>query len=188
MAVKPEVRYLNDMKKVLYDQKWVKTAPNFELYYMYRGVKKKGELRYDITIIPPGMLGKEFPKTKGNRNSKNFPEFYTVIEGEAFFLAQKIKEGKVKDVVAIKAKKGDCAVVSSEYILVIINPSKKILKMGNWVSEKNKNIYGEMEKFGGMSYFYTRDGWIKNKKYAKIPSLRFEKPLKSIPQNLDFLK
>lgn len=41
MEVKPEIRYLNDMKMVLYDQKWAKKAPDFEVYYMYRGVKKK---------------------------------------------------------------------------------------------------------------------------------------------------
>jgi len=29
------------MKEVLYDQKWAKKSPNFELYYMYRGVKPR---------------------------------------------------------------------------------------------------------------------------------------------------
>ena len=40
----------------------------------------------------------------------------------------------------------------------------------------------------GAGYFYTKRGWIKNKNYAKIPKLRIEKPLKSKPKNLDFLK
>ena len=39
---KPEIRYLNDIKDVLYDKEWTKKAPNLELYYMYRGVEKKG--------------------------------------------------------------------------------------------------------------------------------------------------
>lgn len=185
--VKKEIRYLNDMREVLYDKKWLKTAKNFPVYYMYRGVKEKNGLRYDITLIPPRMLGKEFVKTKGNRNSKSFPELYTVLEGEAIFLLQKMKEKTVKEVLAIKTQRNEWAIASSDYIVVTINPSKKRLRMGNWVSEKNKNIYGEIEPFGGMAYFYTKDGWIKNKNYKKVPKLRFKKPLKVAPKNLDFL-
>jgi len=91
---KPKVRYLKEMAKVLYDKELPKKAGNFEVYYIWRGVKKYNELRYDITLIPPGKLGREFVKTKGNRNWKNFPELYQVLAGEAIFLLQKGK-GKV---------------------------------------------------------------------------------------------
>jgi len=40
----------------------------------------------------------------------------------------------------------------------------------------------------GAGYFYTKSGWIKNKNYGKVLQLRFERPLKSKPKNLDFLK
>jgi oxalate decarboxylase/phosphoglucose isomerase-like protein (cupin superfamily) len=40
----------------------------------------------------------------------------------------------------------------------------------------------------GGCYYYTKSGWVKNKNYEKTPELRFEKPLKSIPKNIDFLK
>ena len=184
---KPDIRYLKDMKTGLYDKKWAKNAPNLDLYHMYRGVKKRNGLRYDITIIPPLMLGEEFIKTKGNCNSKNFQELYTVLRGKAIFLMQKMRNEAVKDIFALKAKKGDCVIVPPEYYVITINPSKKSLKIGNWVSEKNKNIYEKLEKMEGACYYYTKSGWIKNKKYGKIPQLRFEKPLKSSPKNLDFL-
>lgn len=185
------IRYLYEMKSVLYDQEWLKTAPNLELYYMYRGLKEKNGLRYDITIVPSRMLGKEFVRTKGNRNSENFPELYTVLEGEAIFLMQRAK-GEIieiiEDVTAVKAKPGDWVIVPPKYAVVMINPSKNSLKTGNWVSEKNKNIYEELEAMQGACYFYTKKGWLKNKNYKKIPKLRFKKPLKSIPKNLDFLR
>ncbi len=184
---KPDVRHLDEIRKLLFDKKWARTAPNLELYYMYRGVKKKNNLRYDITVIPPLMLGKEFVKTKGNHNSKNFAEFYTVIEGTAIILMQKIKSRIVKDAVAIRLEKGDALIEPPDYDVVTINPSKNILKIANWVSEKNKNIYENVEKMNGACYFYTKSGWIKNKNYTKIPPLRFEKPLKVLPKNLDFL-
>ena len=188
---KSEIRFLYDMRSVLYDQRWAKDAANFELYYMYRGVKRKNGLRYDITKIPARMLGKEFVRTKGNRNSKKYQELYTVLEGKAIFLMQKAQTGKIdiiEDIVAVEAKKGETVIFPPKYAAITINPTKKTLKIGNWVSEKNKNVYRELEKMKGAGYFYTKTGWVKNKNYKKIPKLRFEKPLKKMPRNLDFLK
>jgi len=76
MDKKPNIRYLYDIKEVLYDKDWLKKAPNLELYYMYRGIKEKSGLRYDITIIPGQMLGKEFTKTKGHQHIGKFGEVY----------------------------------------------------------------------------------------------------------------
>ena len=185
---KPKIRYLNQMKVVLYDQEWAKTAPNLKLYYVYRGIKRRGELRYDITVIPPKMLGKEFVKTKGNRNSNNFPELYTVLKGKGIILMQKMEKKIVKNIVGVRLKKGDWITVPPDYYAILINPSKKNLKTANWVSEKNKNIYEDLEKMKGACYFYTKSGWIKNKNYKKNLKIKFKKPKKSAPKNLDFLK
>lgn len=38
---KPEIRFLYDIKKVIYDKEWLRKQGNLELYYIYRGVKKK---------------------------------------------------------------------------------------------------------------------------------------------------
>jgi len=183
-----EIRYLYDMGKVLYDQEWLKKAKNFPVYYMYRGVKKKGDLRYDITAIPPKMLGEEFTKTKGNCNSKSFQELYTVLKGNVIFLMQKMKGRTVKDIFAVKAERGNWVIVPPKYYVISINPSKNILKLGNWISKKNKNIYKNLEIMQGACYYYTKKGWIKNKNYKKIPKLRFGRFIRQIPKNLDFLK
>jgi len=188
MAVETDVRYLNDMKMVLYDQKWAKKAPNSELYYVYRGVKKKNGLRYDITVIPPRMLGKEFPKTKGHEHPKGCLELITVLSGKAIFLFQKSKGGKVFDAYQILAKKGDRVIAPTGYAHITINPGPKKLKIANWIDKKCRGIYDFIEKVQGACYYYTKSGWIKNKNYGIIPKLRFEKPLKSLPSNLDFLK
>ncbi len=192
--LKPDVRRLNDMKEVLYDKEWAESVSDFDVYYMYRAVKEGNDLRYDITIIPHKMLGSEFVKTKGNRNSDNFLEIYTVLQGEAIFLLQKTEKGEVKDVFAIKAKKGQSVIDPAGYYIVSINSSKKLLKLGNWVPGKNKNIYEEIERMKGACYFYIlrpdsgQAGWVKNKNYKNIPKLRFEKPLKTMPKDLRFLK
>lgn len=174
-----EIRYLDGIKEVLYDKKWLKTAPNLELYYMNRGVKEKNGLRYDITIVPPQMLGKEFTKTLGHEHSDNFGEIYTVLSGEALYLIQKVKKNKVEDVYVIKAKKGESAIIPSGYGHITINASKKILKESNWIAKDCKNIYDLFLKNEGACYYYTDKGWIKNIKYKSVPKLRFKKPLKS---------
>jgi glucose-6-phosphate isomerase len=186
--MKPEIRYLNDMREVLCDKKWAKKAPNFELYYVYRGITKRGDLRYDITIIPPRMLGKEFVKTKGHEHSKNYGEIYIVLEGQAIYLFQKCKGEKVEDVYAAKAKKGEVVIIPPGYGHLTINPSRKNLIEANWCSEKCQNKYELFEKMKGACYFYTKSGWIKNKNYKFVPKVRFEKPLKKMPKDLDFLK
>ncbi|MCK4781774.1 hypothetical protein KAS79_02495 [Candidatus Parcubacteria bacterium] len=174
------------MKLVLYDQDWAKTAPNLELYYMHRGVRTKDNLRYDITIIPAMMLGTEFIKTKGHRHQK-YQELYTILEGKAIFLLQKINNNKIEDVYMVKARKNEIVIIPSLYDHITINPLKKELKLANWISSKCKSDYKFIEKKKGACYFYTKKGWIKNKNYKNIPKLRSEKPLKSIPKNLDFL-
>jgi glucose-6-phosphate isomerase len=188
MPKKPEIRYLNEMKEVLYDKEWVKRAPNLKLYYIYRGVKEKNGLRYDITVIPAQMLGKEFVKTKGHQHINEYGEVYIILKGKGIFLLQKTKNSKVEDVYAIKAKKGEVIVIPPFYAHTTINPTKKELKIGNWIAKKCKNIYEKIQKMGGFCYYYTSSGWMKNKKYSKIPKLHFKKPLKSLPKNLDFLK
>ena len=184
---KPDIRHLNDMKNVLHDQEWAKTAPNIELYYMYRNVKERDGLRYDITVIPAKMLGKEFVKTKGHCHKKNHGELYIVLEGEAIFLMQKEKHKKIEDVYYVKAKKGDHVIIPPQYGHITINPSSKELKMANWVSKDCKSDYVKMERKKGACYFYTKSGWIKNKNYENIPKLHTKKPQKTFPKDLSFL-
>lgn len=199
-GTKPDIRYLYDMKEVIYDKQWLKTAPNLELYYMYRGIKPakrylpsniKGkelkELRYDITVIPPQMLGKEFVKTKGHYHKKDYGELYIVLEGEAIYLMQKENKGVIEDVYYIKAKKGDHIPIPPFYGHITINSSSKELIMANWIHKKCKSDYKEVGEKGGGCYYYTVSGWIKNKNYKKIPKLRFKRPAKKFPKKLDFL-
>jgi len=176
------------MKEVLYDKEWFKKTKNFPVYFVWRGVKWKQDLRYDITVIPPRMLGTEFPKTKGHKHLNNFQELITVLKGEAFYISQWGKENKINKIEVIKAKKGDWVIMRPNCEHLTINPTKKTLVMANWLSKKCKSNYSLFEKYHGAGYYYTKLGWIKNKNYAKIPKPRFKKPLKKKPKTLNFLK
>lgn len=185
----PDVRRLYDMREVIFDEEWLKNYPDRDLYYMYRKVKQENGLNHNITVIPQNMLGEEFVKTKGHVHIGAYQEVYTVLEGQAIFLMQKTKDSTVEDVFAIKAQKGESIVIPSNYGHITINPSKtESLKTGDWSSVNCKSDYSLFEKLRGACYYYTVNSWIKNENYKLIPELRFEEPLKKVPENLDFLK
>ncbi len=120
-SIKPDIREVEDIKEIIYDKEWLKTAPkDLKLYYMYRDLAEneidrrkivENDLRYDITIISSLMLGKEFNKTIGHDHpivpgtDMTYPELYEVLEGEAIFLLQDSDNDEIKDVFAVKAKK-----------------------------------------------------------------------------------
>lgn len=71
-------------------------AKNIELNYLYRELARNEEelklmrefrLRYNITVIPPAKLGKEYVKTAGHYHLKApkadvfYTEIYQVLEG-----------------------------------------------------------------------------------------------------------
>lgn len=184
----PDIRTIKDIENVLFDERTAKANPEQELYYMYRGIKEENDLRYDITVIPPFLMGDEFVKTKGHFHSSGHSEMYIVLEGEAIFLMQKGTDN-VEDIYAVKAVKDDIVIVNKEYGHITINPSaRETLKMANWVSIKCQSDYAPIEEKKGAAYFYTIKGWIKNNNYKEVPEMRFEEPLKEAPKNLDFLK
>src|SRR5258708_74520 len=96
------VRKFTDMQPVLMTPD---IQPPLEvLYNVYRHLARpedvelveKNRLSYDITILPPVMLGKEFNKTLGHYHANipgsaiAHPEVYEVLSGTALFLLQKM--------------------------------------------------------------------------------------------------
>ncbi|MCK9578461.1 cupin domain-containing protein [bacterium] len=181
----PDTRKLDDMRNVLADREWANTAENQDLYYMYRGVEENGDLRYDITVIPPLMIGEEYVKTKGHYHASKHSEFYIVLEGEAIYLMQKY-DGS--DCYFVKAKTGEAVIIPGEYGHITINATDKELKMANWISKNCISEYESIAEKKGACWFYTKSGWIKNNNYENVPPLREEQSLKEIPSNFDFLK
>jgi glucose-6-phosphate isomerase len=180
----PDIRRLYDMSGVIFDQEWLASAPNLELYYMYRDLYLSLSdrdrlldqgLRYDITVIPPGMLGLEYIKTAGHYHPMppggrvSYPEVYEVLEGEALYLLQK---QDFSDVVAVNASAGDKVLVPPDYGHITINRSNKTLKMANFVARAFSSLYEPYRQKGGGAYFFTKDGFIKNTCCQEAAELR----------------
>lgn len=164
----PDIRFLYDMKEVLYDQEWLKTAPNFEIYYMYRGLSQNGKdkeimeknnLRYDITILEPKMLGAEFPKTLGHEHTQiepdglTYPEIYEILKGDCEFLLQQRNNNNIEDVLVVKVKQGEKLIIPPNYAHFMLNVFDTEIIMANW-SEKNfKSDYAPIKEKHGACYY-----------------------------------
>src|SRR3989338_4686471 len=89
--VEPVVRKLIDLKDVVFDRIWFRTARDRNLYFMYRDLWaseddrkliESANLRYDITVIPSCHIGREYVKTLGHyhpfvpASEISYPEIY----------------------------------------------------------------------------------------------------------------
>ncbi len=162
------VRIIGQMKDVLLTPDSTYSEP---LYYMYRGVSSREDLRYDVTLILPRMLKDEYAKTFGHYHPQSpdgleYPEVYQVISGEARFILQKKNKDESADVIVVTAIKGDCVVFPSGYGHVSVNASAtEPLLLANIVYEKFESDYSEYKKLHGAAIYYTKDGPVQNTNY-----------------------
>lgn len=193
--VKPTVRKLEEILIVLVD-KTVKEPKEF--YYMFRDVHKtsdekiirKNKLRYDITVIPPAIVGKEYIKTSGHyhplvpNTNLAYPEVYEVFLGTAHYLLQKSLPpfDKVDEVILIEANPGDKVLIQPNYGHITINPKNETLVMSNWMADGLASLYKPYEEKQGGAYYEMVGGeFIPNKNYGEVPKIKIIKP-KDFPE------
>ena len=183
----PTTRSLEELVDVLLDKNFLAQADKKTiLYYMFRDIHRKEDeaplrrnrIRYDVTIIPPRTLGREYVKTAGHyhpeaRKGLTYTEIYEVLHGEAHYLLQKAEKEKVVDVLLVDAEKGDKVIIPPNYGHVTINPSEKTLIMTNLVSNEFQSLYEPYREHRGAAYFELKDGTFKeNENYGGLPLLR----------------
>jgi len=193
-VIEPAVRTIEQMKDVLADSSV--TSPK-ELYYMYRDVYcqkdnnaiRKHKLRFDVTVIKPGMLDKEFMKTAGHYHPGSYPELYEVVYGEALCLQQRADKDDpkvIKEVIAVKAKQGQKIICLPNFGHILINVSDKPLITSNWVSSEFSSEYELYKKGQGAIYYAFNDqgniSWQKNNFYQAAPEITFLTPCDDISE------
>ncbi len=183
-AVEPNPRTLKEMRTVLLSPD-AHISQN-ELYYMYRNVHFPDHtklieglgLTYDITVIPPYMLGNEFNKTQGHYHANKegstlaYPEVYEVLNGKGLFLLQKMDPdfNKLISVVAIEAKAGDKIIYPPNYGHIIINIGSEVLVTANWVAHDFERMYKPVTDFRGLGYYVVKN----DKAYTFVPNPQYK--------------
>ncbi len=189
-AVTPTARTMQEMKPVLMDPN--ATSDRNEMYYMYRNVHfpdheatlKKIGLTYDITVIPPTTIGKEFNKTVGHYHANQagsmmaYPEIYEVLYGKATFLLQKM-DPEFKNlirVLTLEAEAGQKVIYPPNYGHILINTTDDVLVLGNWVANDFKRMYDEVANLKGMAYYGIKNDlgeleFVPNPAYRNHPQV-----------------
>ena len=172
-VISPSIRTYWDMKDI-YSEKEDRDS-NEWLYFMFRWVylnkldESKFEenwLRYDVTVIIPDIIWKEFNKTYGHYHPSNikwnkFQEIYEVLSWSAIYLQQNNKEVKFTD-----AFSWDKVVMDESFWHITINPSNEdILVMANIVDSSFDSEYWEYKESNWWNYYYTTSWFVKNPNY-----------------------
>jgi glucose-6-phosphate isomerase len=175
-----------------------------QVYFMHRGVfASKADIqkafydakqRFDITVIPPAIWGMEYAKTAGHYHDPiEKPEIYQVVSGEALWIMQKNDTaGNVIDVVTVRGKAGDIAIMLPGYGHVSVNLSEtEPLVLANWLTWHQTSFYGSFKDNQGAVYYVVRqpDGTpalVPNPKYqaqqGKLPTPRQMRSKDAIPE------
>ena len=191
-VVTPAVRTREEMREVLLDPE--ADAPA-ELYYMYRDVCRQQDrellaqhgLRYDVTVIRPGLLGREYIKTAGHYHplkpgtEVTYPEVYEVLAGKAHYLLQTEPDEDGVEAILIEATAGDKVLIPPGYGHITINPASEFLIMSNWVAADFTSVYGPIKELAGGAYFEVQTAdeegqFIVNPSYQPTPRLSTRPP------------
>ncbi len=198
----PAIRTINQMQEVLLDKDIHEPE---ELYYMYRDIHRfpdkaileKHKLRYDVTVIKPSRLGREFMKTAGHYHPQDFGELYEVVYGRCFCLLQRPDSGDyrvIAEVILVEAVTGQKIVIPPGFGHILINPGPDYLVTSNWVSSKFESRYELYRKAKGAAYFVTASdgelqptpylkisaGISKNPHFREVADINFTKPARQI--------
>jgi glucose-6-phosphate isomerase len=166
-------------------------------YYMYRNVGlrrnlhdfSESHLKYDVTVMESGKIGREFIKTIGHYHpfkpgtATRYPEIYEVIYGHAMFIMQKIgaDESGIEAVYVVPAATaGEKVVMLPGCGHVTVNIGSTPLVMANIVSDQFISIYDPYrERRGACYYILDEKGEPKpepNKVYGPVPRPTIVKP------------
>ncbi|MEW6622550.1 MAG: glucose-6-phosphate isomerase family protein [Bacillota bacterium] len=187
----PEMRTIKDALPVLYHSAKPYDKP---LYYIYRNIYKKVDedlfkeynLRYDITVLHHGKVGKEYIKTIGhfhplkNTCKETYPEYYEVLSGEAIFLLQRNgRNNEVEEVIAVEAKKDDKVFIPPNYGHITINTGEQFLVVANLIATCFQSLYDPFLEKSGAAYYYIesekgKGDWVKNPSYKNSVGLKIK--------------
>lgn len=183
-------RKLEELQAVLYEKNIQEPK---KLYTLFNNVGQPEirkrlalyGLRYDLAIMPPIKMGREYIKTIGHYHSvcpgTNVPyaEVYEIVYGVAHFILQKqdAKDDKVvTDIIWAQARKADRLVMPPDYAHVTINPGPAALVLSNLAATSGRHSYSKIAQMGGLAYFDIEEQgnptFVRNPKYKKVPPIR----------------
>ena len=161
-------------------------------YYMYNGVYRKGDrerldgvpLRYELTLMPPGNIGREKLKTHGHlhnaepRSGITYAEVCEVLVGTAHFVFQTLDTHGPSASLAfyIEARAGEKVIIPPDLDHLTINPGPGPLLFSDVIALAVTGVYDRYRASRGAAYLEVGDDghaeFIPNPAYRAVPPLR----------------
>jgi glucose-6-phosphate isomerase len=186
------VRHVAEMRDVLPPEVSAEFDPDDALYSMVNGVYRvddlaaaaRSPLRYELTVLPPRRLGREYVKTLGHIHSPapggtmTYAEVYEVLWGRAHFLFFRMhpNELDVDEIVVVEAEPGERVVVPPGYHHLSVNPGEEAMIFSDLIDRSAATDYSLLRSRGGAPYFCiaTTPGprYQPNPRYTSAPEPR----------------
>lgn len=182
-------RQKSDLAEVVADKSIA--LPEEPAYFMYRNVRAAGDeaelkersLRFDLTVIPGGTLGKEYAKTLGHYHPTKpgtayvYPELYYVVSGQATYILQKkLDDNRIEDAIMVRVEAGNPVVMPPGYGHVTVNELNEPLVMANWVEATFESDYKDYERLQGAAYYLEKilaeSKIVANENYINSPKIQ----------------
>lgn len=193
-------RTFADMKTYIAEPDAIATRD--PIYTVYRNIRRTGdaakidaaELRYDITVIPPGYFTgseKEFFRTAGHYHASlpghdfTYPEVYEVISGRAYWLIQRPNRDDPKtleEIYIVEAEPGEKVIIPPNFGHISINASSEPLVLSNWIAggfAYDYQPYRELRGGGSRVIEGSVPDTIEfepNRQYRYVPDIRKLRP------------
>jgi glucose-6-phosphate isomerase len=177
------------------------------IYSVYRNVSRQSDateiqsahIRYDITIIPPGVFTgerSEFVRTAGHYHpvkpgsSTRFAEVYEVILGRAYWILQRpnfANPSEIEEIYIVEAGPGEKLVMIPGFGHMLVNAFRETLITANWINDTFIYDYHPYEQLRGSGYWMIESltpdtiEFMRNTNYTKIPELQKLRP-RDIPE------
>jgi glucose-6-phosphate isomerase, archaeal len=186
-----KVRLLDELTAVALDPAACRGSHEIA-YYMYSGIYREADyhrlgelpLRYELTLMPPGRIGRELLKTHGHIHSvepissMTYPEICEVLVGTAHFITQSSEpSGPTADLVlCVEVKAGQKIILPSGMHHCMINAGSEPLLVADVVAVASKGIYSRFRNAHGAAYLEIVDEeqtrFIPNPVYKRVAPLQ----------------
>jgi glucose-6-phosphate isomerase len=146
-------------------------------------------LRYDITVLQPGIIGVEYVKTFGHRNPLSsdtnwtYPQLHQVLSGRANFLIQRMGPNPAcpSEFTVVECLPGEILLVPPFHYHAAVNPHDEPTVIASWVNRDCKPDYETIQDLRGLVYYEVcQDGaslMFPNTNYLKFPEPKWVRPV-----------